>query len=96
MNEADLSKLGPEGDRYILLCVVNAVSSNYFIVANVGHAQMAAVLIDKRTAEVVWSNKADRHRLMESGLIFVLLVNQKAFATYTALRDLFKTLPEKQ
>lgn len=100
MTEAELATLGPAGDRYILLCIVNAVSSSYFVVANVGKAQMAAVLLDKQTGQVIWSNRSDKttsvNWLTDAGLLFIPLINQKAMATYEAFRDLFRTLPEKK
>lgn len=60
MNEMELAKLGAENDRYILVCFVNVISSQYLVVAKTGHASLAAVLLDKQTSEVLWSNKSDK------------------------------------
>lgn len=98
MNETELAKLGAEKDRYILVCFVNAISSKYLVVAKTGHASLAAVLLDKQTSEVLWSNKSDKSDtldwMFDAGLIFIPFINQKANVTYQAIRELFKSFPE--
>lgn len=98
MNETELAKLGTEKDRYILVCFVNAISSKYLVVAKTGTARLAAVLIDKQTSEVLWSNKSETSDtldwMFDAGLIFIPFINQKANVTYQAFRELFKSFPE--
>lgn len=98
MNEMEMAKLGAKNDRYILVCFVNAISSQYLVVAKTGHASLAAVLLDKQTSEVLWSNKSDKSDtldwMFDMGLIFIPFINQKANVTYQAFRELFKSFPE--
>ncbi len=101
MPPKELASLGPDNATHLLLLFINAFETSRIVIANSSNAKLAAILIDKTTAEVLWKNEVDQDfetgflSLGSGGLIGMLVFDEDAAAIWLAFKALFKDFPER-
>lgn len=87
-----LSTLGPLGSRWVLLLVLEDVSSSVSF-GSTGHAELSGYLFDKDQRTVVWRNK-ELSRVGQGGLIGMAMKGMmEPTAIKAATNEMFRALP---
>ena len=98
MPSEELAVLGPENATHILILFVNAVESSNILIAQSSDARMAAVLLEKATGDVLWSNEVDRSYTaswFNWGFIGMAIIKEDQMAIWHAFQKLFEPFPER-
>ena len=98
MSTEELAALGPDGNRYILLCFLNAIETSKIVIAESAETRIAAVLIDKQERQVLWQNEVDESAtlsIFNAGAIVMWLFQEDSLSVFKAFKTLFESFPEK-
>ena len=96
MTPAALATLGPDKATHILILFFNALEESFIGIADSTDTRLAAVLIDKATAEVLWKNEVDEgftSSWYRHAFIGMLIIDEDEAAIWHAFKKLFEEFP---